>query len=73
MYNEYKPFHHLNNKIYSYQSPYSIEPESLIIAEINSYTTLIKFNYFSKLKLMVSIFINATEKENNRVNLTENL
>lgn len=71
--NEYQPTHNINSQIYSYTAQCSIDPEETVIAQTNEAETLIKLQYSSKLKMMISIFVNVTEYENPQINVTENI
>ncbi len=70
--NGFKDLSQVGSRIFSYTSPCQIEVESLIVSE-NEGKSRIQFKYYSKNQLIVSMFFNVTEQENQQVNLTENL
>jgi len=62
--NGYKDLSKLSTRIFSYPSPCQIEPESIILIPKSPEKSFLKVTYHSKSKVIISLFFNVTETEN---------
>ena len=71
--NGYVPTYSVTSKIFSYATPCSINPNSIIIFKSDDQPDLstLKLSYSTKYPVVVSVFLNVTETENITYNLTQ--